>query len=235
MVDVAELLHRLEEVERAQSETSARLSETSSRLSDVEEERDRYRQLYLEMMERNRLLERGLVGPKSESRSRDEAQISLGMLEMMLGERDVAAIDELIAGAAAEAEKNKPPKRRPRRKPLPEKLPRVEIEVLPDEVQREGLDAFERIGEEVTEVLERRPASLVVARIIKPKFVRRDRDRTETDVHVGATPALPIPRGLAGPGLLADTLVKRWQDHLPLHRLESIYARDGVELARSTV
>jgi hypothetical protein len=40
---------------------------------------------------------------------------------------------------------------------------------------------------------------------------------------------------LAGPGLLADTIVKRWQDHLPLHRLEDIYARDGIELARSTV
>jgi hypothetical protein len=48
-------------------------------------------------------------------------------------------------------------------------------------------------------------------------------------------PELPIPRGLAGPGLLADTVVRRWQDHLPLHRLEGIYAREGLELARSTV
>jgi transposase len=46
---------------------------------------------------------------------------------------------------------------------------------------------------------------------------------------------LPIPRGLAGPGMLADTIVKRWQDHMPLHRLEGMYARDGIELARSTM
>ena len=52
---------------------------------------------------------------------------------------------------------------------------------------------------------------------------------------MGPTPELPIPMGLAGPGLLADTIVKRWQDHLPLNRLEGIYARDGVELARSTI
>lgn len=35
--------------------------------------------------------------------------------------------------------------------------------------------------------------------------------------------------------MLADTIVKRWQDHMPLHRLENMYARDGVELARSTM
>jgi transposase len=46
---------------------------------------------------------------------------------------------------------------------------------------------------------------------------------------------LPLPRSLCGPGLLADTLVRRWQDHLPLHRLERIYGREGFELPRSTV
>jgi transposase len=48
------------------------------------------------------------------------------------------------------------------RKPLPERLPRVDVEVLPPEVQQQGTDAFERIGEDVTETVERRPASLVV-------------------------------------------------------------------------
>jgi transposase len=99
-----------------------------------------------------------------------------------------------------------------------------------------GLDAFDRIGEEVTEVLERRPASIVVARIVKPKFVSKDRDRSgPTQVFVGTTPALPITRCLAGPGMLADTIVRRWQDHQPLHRLEDIYSRDGLPLARSTM
>jgi len=54
-------------------------------------------------------------------------------------------------------------------------------------------------------------------------------------VLVAETPDLPIPRGLAGPGFLADTIVKRWQDHLPLHRQEAIYRREGIDLNRSTL
>jgi transposase len=122
------------------------------------------------------------------------------------------------------------------RKPLPEKLPRVEVELLPPEVQQKGTDAFVRIGEDVTETVERRPASLVVVRVRKPKFVPKGRDATaETTVLQAPPPELPIDRALAGPGLLADTIVRRWQDHLPLHRLERIYGREGLELARSTI
>ena len=70
----------------------------------------------------------------------------------------------------------------------------------------------------------------------RPKFVRKDRERlAETSVSVASPPELPLERGLAGPGLLADTIVRRWQDHLPLYRLEQVYAREGLELARSTI
>ena len=103
------------------------------------------------------------------------------------------------------------------RGPLPENLPRVEIEVLPPEVVREGLDAFARIGQVVSEVVERRPASLVVARIVRPKFVRKGEVPGTVDGETPEAPAvqiaecleLPIERGLAGPGLLADTIVHR--------------------------
>ena len=71
--------------------------------------------------------------------------------------------------------------------------------ITPEEVEREGLDAFEKIGEDVTEVLERRPASTVVARIIKPKFVRKDREARD-GIVMGETPELPIRRGLADVG-----------------------------------
>lgn len=74
--------------------------------------------------------------------------------------------------------------------------------------------------------------------MIRPKFIPKDRERgvgAVTNVLMAPPLQLPIPRGLAGPGMLADTVVKRWQDHLPLNRLEGIYGRDGIELARSTM
>lgn len=209
---------------------AARLDALEREQVALRESRDTYRALYLEMMERCRKLERGLLGQAAE-RLPSDAQLSLDMLGLMLDARNQADIEALDTKTIAEHTRKKPTGR----KPVPESLPRVDIEILPDEVEREGLDAFERIGEEVTEVIERRPASLVVARIIKPKFVRKDRDRTATEVFVGRTPSLPIERGLAGPGLLADTIVRRWQDHTPAHRLEDVYRRDGLELARSTI
>lgn len=107
-------------------------------------------------------------------------------------------------------------------------------------MQRAGLDAFDRIGEDVTETVEHRPASVVVVRTVRPKYVRKEavdalKEGESTPVLQAGASELPIPRALAGPGLLAATIVQRWQDHLPLHRLERIYGRDGLPLARSTI
>jgi transposase len=209
-------------------------SELASLRADVERlavEREHYRELYLRMLEQCRKLELGLLGQKSERLGANDAQLTMAVLSTLLGERPVVE-DVLPTQPVREHERHKPTGR----KPLPEHLPRVEVEVLPDDVQREGLDAFERIGQDVSETIERRPASLVVVRVCRPKFVRKSRLRNaETVVSVAAPPELPIDRGLAGPGLLADTVVRRWQDHLPLHRLEQVYARDGLELPRSTM
>lgn len=209
---------------------AARLMAENKRLA---EEREHYRQLYLQTLEQCRKLELGIVGPKSERLGEDGAQLTMAVLATLLGRRDeVASPPPPVEQPVREHTRAKPTGR----KPLPEDLPRVEVEILPDEVQRAGLDAFERIGEDVSETVERRPGSLVVVRVRRPKFVRKDRERcAETTVAIAPTPELPIERGLAGPGLLADTIVRRWQDHLPLHRLEQVYAREGLELARSTM
>jgi transposase len=77
---------------------------------------------------------------------------------------------------------------------------------------------------------------VVVVRTVRPKFVPKGQARgDETTVLQGEPLELPIPRGLAGPGLLADTIVKRLADHTPLHRMERIYARDGLFLSRQTI
>lgn len=230
MTSVDEIVRRLEELEK-------RVVTVEEMRVAAERERDEYRALYLQTMERCRKLEIGLLGQKSEKLRGNDTQLSLDVLSLVLGERQRADLDAALAYASEEQEIPAHKRRKPTgRKPLPEHLPRVEITLLPPEVERGGLDAFERIGEDTSETLERRPSALVVARVIRPKFVRKDRERNaETDVFVAEPPLLPIARGLAGPGMLADTIVKRWQDHMPLHRLEGMYARDGIELARSTM
>lgn len=208
----------------------ARIADLETRLAQVERERDEYRTLYLLARDENAQLKRGLLGHKAQRPSADDGQLSLAVLGLLLGEEPAGAAAPPPQLVAAHT------RQQPVRQPFPEHLPRVRVEVLPPEVEREGLDAFTVIGVEKREVIERRPASLVVVEVVKKKFVRKaEAVAPHTTVLVGATPDLPIPRGSAGPGLLADTIVKRWQDHQPLHRLESTYRRDGVELNRSTL
>ncbi len=216
----------------ALEERTAELQATNVKLED---ERERYRKLYLEMLEKVRKLEVGLLGQKAERVSGSDAQLSLQLLAGLLGER--------IEPGEAEPEpperlpEPKKPKPKPTgRRPLPEHLPVVDIEVIPDDVLDKGLEHFDRVGEEVVSTIERRPASLVHVRVRRVKFLPKKRDRlAPPEFSIAAPFGLPIERGLAGPGLLADTVVRRFADHLPLHRQQKIYAREGVELAKSTL
>jgi transposase len=215
------------------AELLAELEDLRSKVEKLSTECEQYRELYLQMLEINKKLERGILGQKAEKLPADESQLTLQLLGTLL-KRDESGKPE----DEAPCQEVRPHKRRKPtgRKPLPEDLPRVDIEILPEEVKREGLDAFERIGEEVRETVERRPSSMVAVRVIRPKFVRKGRPVTSgTRVQIADPIELPIPRGVAGPGLLADSLVRRFQDHLPLNRLEGIYAREGLEMARSTL
>lgn len=125
-----------------------------------------------------------------------------------------------------------PPKAQPKRKPLPDWLPRVEVrhELASCTCPECGL-GLTPMGEEVSEQLDIIPAQFFVRRHIRPKYSCR---HCET-VHTAPMPAQPIERGLAAPALLAHVLGSKYLDHLPLHRQEQIYARDGVVLPRSTM
>jgi transposase len=88
-----------------------------------------------------------------------------------------------------------------------------------------------KLGEDVAEVLEYVPASFRVIRHVRPKL-----SCTKCDCIVQAeAPSRPIERGLAGPGLLAHVLVSKYCDHQPLYRQSEIYARQGIDLERSTL
>src|SRR6202011_3169449 len=86
-------------------------------------------------------------------------------------------------------------------------------------------------GDDVSEQLEYIPDSFKVIRHVRPKFSCTGCDR----VVEAPAPSRPIERGLAGPGLLAHVVVSKYADHLPLYRQSQIYAREGLDLDRSTL
>lgn len=184
-------------------------AELRATVTKLEKERERYRALYQEMLEKARKLELGLLGQKSERMPTSELQLSLQLLAGLLGEQefvlDEDADDEDDEASTTEAdiedaESESRPKPTGRRR-IPESLPVVEIEVVPEEVLQAGLEHFEQVGEEVISTLERRPSSLVCCRIRRLKFLRKDRDRLDTPAfHIAETVEMPIEREQAGAG-----------------------------------
>ena len=165
-------------------------------------------------------------------RSSERLREQVEQLELTL-----ADIDELLAEttpqaapqAAAEAPTEEPS--RPARRPLPQTLPRdVVVHAAPGACPACG-GALRPPGEDVTEILDYVPGSFRVIRHERPKLSCR---ACETIAQAPA-PSLPVARGRAGPGLLAHVLVAKYGDHLPLHRQAEIYAREDIDLPRSTL
>ncbi|MBV0893029.1 IS66 family transposase [Paracoccus sp. Z118] len=140
-----------------------------------------------------------------------------------------------IAAAAMTARLKLPDieeKDRPRRRPIPDHVPRTEVELTP------GTDAcadcggrLRRIGEDVTEELEYVPGRFIVNRIVRPRLTCACCERFVQ----APLPSRPIERGRPGPGLLAHVLVRKYADHLPLYRQSQIFEREGLDLDRSTL
>jgi transposase len=168
-------------------------------------------------------------------RSSEKLRDRVEQLELTL-----ADIDELLAETAPsndpDAEPEMPEMPKPVRRALPEGLPREVVEHAAPCHDKTGAclacgGALRRLGEDVTELLEYVPGSFRVIRHVRPKLSCRS---CETITQAPAA-SLPIRRGRAGPGLLAHVLVAKYCDHLPLHRQAEIYAREAVDLPRSTL
>lgn len=124
---------------------------------------------------------------------------------------------------------------RPKRQPLPDHLPRQEIVHEPEGeaacVCPDCGGGMAKLGEDVTEVLDYVPGRFQVIRHVRPKYACKACDT----ITQAPAPTLPTPRGRATPAMLAHLLVSKYCDHLPLYRQSEIYARDGMELDRSTL
>ena len=110
---------------------------------------------------------------------------------------------------------------------------RHELDLLPEEKLCSCCGrAKDRIGEDVTKILEYVPSKLEVHEHVRPKYACR---YCKDAVASPPPPERPIARGIAGPGLIAQIVVSKFGDHLPLYRQEDIWVRHGLHLARSTL
>jgi transposase len=170
-------------------------------------------------------LRRMQFGRSSEKLDRQIEQLELRLEALQLNDAEkVAALPEAI--------KNAEPVARPVRRPLPAHLPREVRTYLPkQEACPDCGGELKHLGEDVSEMLEIEPVRFKVIRQVRPKLACACCDR----IVQAEAPSRPIARGVAGPGLLAHVLVSKYGDHLPLYRQSEIYAREGVELDRSTL
>ena len=145
--------------------------------------------------------------------------------------------DEAIAEAAFAQTQPETPSvedkspRQHSRKPLPDHLDRHDEVLSPGEDCSRCGGKLKTLGKDVTEELEYVPGRFVVNRIVRP---RKACGGCEAIVQ-SLLPSRPIERGRPGPGLLAHVLVSKYADHLPLYRQSQIYAREGIDLDRSTM
>ncbi len=173
-------------------------------------------------------LQRHRFGRRAETLPED--QLLLGLEE---AEQIEAAGEEAAEHADPRERNERAAKRRANRGALPAHLPRIETIVDIDDHAcpccRNGLH---RIGEDVSERVDIVPAQLRVIVVRRPKYACR---ACEDVVVQAPAPARLIEGGLPTEATVAQVLVSKYADHLPLYRQAQIYARQGINLDRSTL
>ena len=174
-------------------------------------------------------MRRELYGPSRERTARlvDQMELQLEELEADATEDEVAA-----EKAAASTQACAFTRRKSGRKPLPAHLPRERV-VLPGPATCAccGSHKLAKLGEDVTETLEVVPRQWKVVQYVREKFTCRDCEKITQE----PAPFHVLPRGFAGPNLLAMILFEKYGQHQPLNRQSERYAREGIELSLSTL
>ena len=151
------------------------------------------------------------------------------------GSRSAAAEDELAAertAVAAGATVRSFTRKKPSRKPFPTHLPRERVVVAgPTACTCCGSSRLAKLGEDVTETLEVVPRQWKVLQYVREKFTCRACEA----ISQSPAPFHVLPRGFAGPSLLAMILFEKYGQHQPLNRQSERYAREGVDLSLSTL
>jgi transposase len=177
-------------------------------------------------------MRRELFGPRSERTARllDQMELQLEELETAASEGDLAA--ERATQKAGTTNVAAFTRQRPSRKPFPEHLPRERVVIpTPSACPCCGGARLSKLGEDVTETLEVIPRQWKVIQHVRERFSCRDCE----SINQAPAPFHVIPRGWAGPSLLAMIVFEKFGQHQPLNRQAERYTREGVPLSLSTL
>ncbi len=190
----------------------------------------------LTLQEENTRLRRALYAAKSEKHLAGVLITPVGTLFNEAEQEFVGPLQPVVIPPAVDPKEPRP--RSPKsggRQPLPEDLPRErvehDLEVDSKNCPNDGAE-LTRIGEEIVETLEFRPATLVVIENVYPKYAC-----PVCEQHVIQAPAVPsvLPQTQCGPGLIAQIIICKYLLALPLYRQESEFKQMGIELSRSSM
>jgi transposase len=115
----------------------------------------------------------------------------------------------------------------PGRHKFPEHLERREKVILPEQ----NIEGLKKIGEEITEELEFEPGKFFVNKYVRPKYAKPGNE----GVIIAPMIERPLPKAIAGAGLLAQIVIDKYVDHLPLYRQMERFKREGLNIAYSTI
>src|SRR6056297_2652985 len=175
-------------------------------------------------------LQKQKFGSSSEKIEREIEQLELALedLQVALAEAEDTHPDD---EDAPDPEDHVPATAEPRQRRLSKDTPRERRELDPGDSCPDCGGDLRVVGEEVSELLDMIAAQLKVIEIAR---VKKSCRRCETMVQEPA-PSRPIPRSMAGPSLLAYILVSKFDDHVPLYRLNEIFARMGADIPDTTM
>ena len=234
----------LEERDRLFREIS-RLKSQLAGYENFESERASYQQqinqkdeTISQLKQQVEMLQRRIWGKSSEkyiSENPQQRRLDFDGLDLLPEEK------ELATSAKEEIEKYKTirvkvqEKSHPVRKPLPESLPREETHIYPENINPGD---WTELAPEITEVLERDPARWYVRRIIRHKYVLKDKSPgqdIEKQIITAPMPVLPIAKSYVGATLLADIVIDKYVNHLPFYRQIQMFKQQGISIAPATI
>jgi transposase len=211
-----ELVAMVNQWKRAYDELYVHHQQTS------EQNEARLKMLAFEMEQLKKLI----YGSRSErfaTTEQNSAQLSLGMQSEQVHASSVTGAQKI--SYTRKGKQGVKPDIHPVRTKLPDHLPRVQVILEPED---KPLGAIS-IREEKTEELDFQPGHFFVRQYIRPVYVQ------EETFIIADLPSRPLPKAIAGAGLLAQIVIDKYVDHLPLHRQQQRFSRDGLNIPYSTI